>query len=91
MASRNRVFISYSHNAEDQEILKEFRVHLKPWERTTILDVWSDQQITPSQDWHQEIHDALESTAVAILFISPEFLASDYIYAHELPYLLRAC
>ena len=89
--TRNQIFISYCHNAEDQVILKEFRVLLKPWERATLLDVWSDQRITPSQDWHQKIHEALASTAVAILFISPEFLASDYIYAYELPYLLRAC
>ncbi len=88
---RNRVFISYSHNAEDQALLKEFRVHLKPWEKTTLLDMWSDQQIKPSQDWHREIQDALESTAVAILLVSPEFLASDYIRRYELPSLLRAC
>ncbi|NOT54247.1 MAG: hypothetical protein HOP18_06545 [Deltaproteobacteria bacterium] len=45
---RSRVFISYSHNDQDQEFLKEFRVHLNPWEQTMTLDVWSDQNITPS-------------------------------------------
>ena len=87
---RNQVFISYSHNPEDQAILREFQIHLKPWERTTILDVWSDQKIKPSDDWHLRIHEALAGTAIAILFISPEFLASDYIANYELPYLLRA-
>src|SRR4051812_39514917 len=87
----NRVFISYSHYAEDQKLLEEFRVHLKPWEKTTLLDIWSDHEIKPGEDWHRKIQDALESIAVAILLVSPEFLASEYISQYELPYLLRAC
>lgn len=89
--TRNRVFISYRHHTEDQKILEELRVHLRPWERRTTLDVWSDQQITPSEDWHRKIHEALASTAVAILLVSPKFLDSTYIATYELPYLLRAC
>lgn len=88
--ARNRVFISYSHNDKDQTFLKEFRVHLKPWEDMEQLNVWSDQRIKPSQDWHQEIQEALETTAVAVLLVSPDFLASEYIRKFELPPLLRA-
>ncbi|MBM4257663.1 MAG: toll/interleukin-1 receptor domain-containing protein [Deltaproteobacteria bacterium] len=87
---RNQVFISYSHNDKDQAFLKEFRVHLKPWEDTGQLNVWSDQRITPSQAWDQEIKDALASTAVAVLLVSPDFLASKYIREVELPALLHA-
>ena len=86
---RNRVFISYSH--KDEEFLQAFRVHLKPWEDKNLLELWSDKKIELSQDWHQEIQDALESTAAAVLLISPDFLASDYIRDHELPLLLRGC
>lgn len=89
--TRNRVFISYSHNAEDQKYLQELQTHLKPWARTTLQDTWSDQRIKPGENWHERIQDALEATAVAILLVSPDFLASDYISRHELPVLLRAC
>ena len=58
--TRNRVFISYSHNDEDQAFLEEFRVHLKPWEKTTQQDIWSDHRIPPGQDWHQEIQDEIQ-------------------------------
>jgi predicted nucleotide-binding protein len=86
---RNRVFISYSH--EDKEFLQAFRVQLKPWENKNLLELWSDKRIELSQDWHQEIQQALEATAVAVLLVSPDFLASDYIRDHELPLLLRGC
>ncbi|MGE0822574.1 MAG: toll/interleukin-1 receptor domain-containing protein [Candidatus Binatia bacterium] len=88
--TRNRVFISYSHNDKDQAFLTEFRVHLKPWEDAEKLNVWSDQRLTPSQDWHQEIREALATTAVAVLLVSPNFLASKYIREVELPALLYA-
>ena len=87
---RNQVFISYSHNNKDQAFLEEFRVHLDPWETMEQLNVWSDQRLKPSQDWHQEIQTALNTTAVAVLLISPDFLASEYIRNFELPPLLRA-
>ena len=85
---RDRVFISYSH--QDEAFLQAFRVHLKPWEDRKLLDIWSDRDIETSQDWHQTIQDAIQETAVAVLLISPDFLASDYIRQHELPDLLRA-
>src|SRR5262245_28531268 len=85
---RDRVFISYSH--QDEAFLQEFRLHLKPWEDRELLETWSDHQINPSQDWHQTIQVALQETAVAVLLISPDFLASDYIRQQELPALLRA-
>jgi TIR domain len=85
---RDRVFISYSH--QDEAFLQEFQVHLKPWKDRELLEIWSDHQINTSQDWHQTIQAALQETAVAVLLISPDFLASDYIRQHELPDLLRA-
>ena len=85
---RNRVFISYSH--KDETFFQAFRVHLKPWEDQELLDIWSDHNIEVSEDWHRKIQHALESTTVAVLLVSPNFLASDYIRQHELPELLRA-
>ena len=86
---RDKVFISYSH--KDEEFLDAFRIHLKPWEdKGLLLDLWIDEQIEPSQDWHQKIQEALDTTAVAVLLVSHNFLASDYIFKHELPKLLAA-
>lgn len=84
--TRKSVFVSYSHT--DKEYLDGLMVHLKPIERTGLIDAWSDQRIKAGSLWKKEIEAALERAQVAILLISPEFLASDFIVDNELPPLL---
>jgi FtsZ-binding cell division protein ZapB len=82
------VFVSYSHR--DREWLDRLRVHLKPLERNGTLGVWDDTRIAAGQAWHDEIRRALDAAAVAVLLISADFLASDFIAGEELPPLLAA-
>lgn len=88
MSVRDQVFISYSH--KDDEHLQRLKVHLKPFEREHQIKVWSDKKIKASQKWREEIQNALERTAVAILLLSADFLSSDFIMDNELPPLLDA-
>ncbi len=85
---RNRIFISYSH--KDEKLFKEFLVHLKPWQDQGIIHVWTDKLLQAGQEWHSEIQQGVASAAVAVLLISPDFMASDYIRDHEIPPLLQA-
>lgn len=84
---RDQVFISYSH--ADQKFLDELLTHLSPLQRAGRVTAWSDQQIVAGSRWFEEIQAALSKTKVAVMLVSPKFLASDFIHQHELGPLLK--
>jgi hypothetical protein len=65
-------------------------VHLTPLHKDYDIDSWSDRKIRPGSRWRDEIRKAVERARVAVLLISADFLASDFIRTHELPPLLKA-
>ncbi len=84
----NHIFISYSHR--DKEYLDRLMVHLKPLERKGLIDTWVDTRLLAGDKWKTEIEKALNNARIAILLISADFLASDFIVDNELPPLLQA-
>lgn len=81
-----RLFISYSHM--DKDCLSRLMVHLKPIERKGSIECWSDKKLVPGEKWQPKIEKILEESTAAILLISADFLASDFIVNNELPPLL---
>jgi hypothetical protein len=84
---RPNVFISYSHS--DKDYLDRLLVHLKPLEREGLIDLWVDTRLRAGDRWKKEIEKALSRATVAILLVSADFLASDFITDNELPPILR--
>lgn len=84
---QKKLFVSYTHN--DQNYLNRLLVHLKPLEKNNIIDIWVDKKIQPGKDWKIEIEKSLNAAEVAILLISADYLASDFIVDNELPPILE--
>lgn len=85
---KESIFISYSH--EDKKWLKKVNtllVSLKRYYKN--VETWSDEEIIASDVWKDKIGNALEKATIAILLVSPDFMASDFIANEELQPILN--
>jgi hypothetical protein len=86
--SRDSIIVAYSH--DDRVWLERLKKHLRPLARGGTLELWEDTQLQPGTRWREEIEQALGRASVAILLISADFLASDFIAGVELPTILNS-
>src|ERR1700730_4105611 len=86
MSSRTTIFVSYSR--KDRKFLNEFEAMFTPAIRDGIVDFWDDSRLLPGDMWKDRIQQALANARVALLLVSSNFLASDFIAKYELPRLL---
>ncbi len=84
---RQSVFISYSH--KDLDFLNRLMIHLKPLDKAGVIETWVDTNLKAGDLWKEEIERALKQANVAILLVSADFMASEFIVENELPPLLE--
>lgn len=88
MANKNQIFISYSH--KDEDFLREIETTLKGLRIAGLnFDFWSDKKLSTGDKWEEEIKAALNKARIAIVIVSRDFLASDFINTVELPTILK--
>jgi len=78
-----KIIISYSH--KDRQWLDLLRTHLAFLEQQHLIDLWDDSQIMVGAHRKQAIANALASARFALLLVSANFLASNFIAYNELP------
>jgi TIR domain/Clp amino terminal domain, pathogenicity island component len=86
--SCRNIFISYCD--KDLRWISRLDVHLRPIVDAGLVTHWDDRKIKPGSKWREEIRHAIEAASSAILMISADYLASEFITQNEVPPLLKA-
>jgi len=84
-----RYFLSYAR--ADIEDVTRFNGVFAPQLATSAdykFERWMDTDILPGEKWNEQIQAAVKECDFGLLLISPNFLSSPYILAHELPAFL---
>jgi uncharacterized protein (DUF697 family) len=84
--ARDTLFICYSH--KDSQYVERLLVHLRPVQ--DVLRTFVDTSLAPGVEWRKKLAAALDEARVAVLFISADFAASDFIQKYEVPALIDA-
>jgi tetratricopeptide (TPR) repeat protein len=87
IAPTQKIFISYSH--KDKEYLDRLHIHLEAYGEKD-LEVLDDTKIEAGSLWEDWINKAINLAKVAVLLVSADFLASNFINENELPPLMEA-
>lgn len=88
-SQRTDVFISYAH--ADMAYKDDLTIHLKALNKAVgTINYWDDSQIKSGDEWKEKINAALSKARVAILLISANFFASEFVARDELPHILEA-
>lgn len=75
------IFFSYSH--KDEALRNELETHLAMLKREGLITSWHDRKIVAGDELSGAIDAKLNSAAIILLLISPDFLASAYCYDIE--------
>lgn len=81
-----QVFISYSH--ADRRWRDRLVIALKPFARADEISYFDDTQLRPGEDWRAALDREIGRANVAVLLVSANFLASDFVADVELPHIL---
>ena len=77
-----RIFCSYAH--EDEEHLNDLQDWLRGLQRQGLIEWWHDRGISPGWEWEEAIDKNLRTADIILLLVTPDFMASDYVFEKEI-------
>lgn len=78
-----KVFISYSK--KDLAHQEKLRTALSSLVRRDMIQLWWDRQLLGGDEWDERILTELQKSDLILFLISPDFIATDYIWDKEIP------
>jgi hypothetical protein len=81
-----RFFLSYAH--ADRKLMESFLLEFQKQCSGAAryrYEVWSDGKILLGEKWRASIERAISECDFGLVLVSPSFLGSEFIRAHELP------
>ncbi len=82
-----RVFLSYAD--EDRTFRDDLEKHLTVLQRLGLIDDWHRKELMPGDDWQQVMAERLDQADIILLFITPDYLVSDWCYDVQMPHALK--
>jgi formylglycine-generating enzyme required for sulfatase activity len=76
-----KTFIIYS--SKDKTFREELEQHLSLLTATGLIEVWSDREILPGDEWDKAIEKELDAAKLVLMLISVDFFNSEYIRHKE--------
>jgi hypothetical protein len=76
------------HSPADARFAERLRIHLQPKIWQGQIDLWNPDHIQPGTKWQEERTRAIQSAAIAVVLVSADLMASDFIARYELPQIL---
>jgi|SRR5579862_8578755 len=83
-----RGFLGYC--STEALFVRRLQTQLAACRDSSSLDLWDEARLPAGSLWEHELADALANASFAVLFVSPDFLASPFISIYQLPHLLHA-
>src|SRR6266700_2399332 len=77
-----KIFASYA--LEDKALIHSLQSHIGSLWRQGLIEAWYDREISAGAEWEREIDKQLNTADIILLFISADFMASDYLYSIEM-------
>ena len=88
-----RVFVSYAHSDNEStdpnhRWLDRLLEMIAPLHMMNEVGIWTDKDLNAGDQWKSNLESVINTAEVAVLLVSPAYLASKFIRESELPTLL---
>ncbi len=64
------VEIFFCYAREDETLLKQLQLHLRPLQLQGLIGIWHDRDISAGAEWEQEIKEQLDTSQIILLLVS---------------------